>query len=208
MSPAFVLAHPGGLDKIGCHKCAKNCAQYGLHDGEYHCHSNSPLSAFTTSSAKNSGTTTPKNKNQTQNTPEITGKVSSVVDGDTVYVTAGKKRYKIRLIGIDAPELKDRLKANKCLAKESKKYLEKLIKGKFVVLKSDPLGQNEDKYKRLLRYVYFGDVWINAELVKNGYARAYTIYPFQYTEEFGDFENQARESKLNIWGNSVCLKKK
>jgi hypothetical protein len=36
MSAAF--AHPGKLDKYGCHVCRKNCKKWGLRDGQYHCH--------------------------------------------------------------------------------------------------------------------------------------------------------------------------
>lgn len=198
-SPMLTSAHPGGLDKFGCHTCKNNCAQYGLRDGEYHCHNNQP-----------SNTEKSKKTDQPQKTIiEMTGVVSSVYDGDTIYVIVNKKHYKIRLIGIDAPELNDKRASIKCLAKESKKYIEKLIKGKSIILKSDSLSEDQDKYKRFLRYVYFKNgILVNEEMIKNGYARAYTIYSFQYTEEFGDFENQARESKLNIWGGSPCFSKK
>lgn len=198
-SPMLILAHPGGLDKLGCHTCKKNCSQYGLKDGEYHCHNNQP-----------SNTEKSRKADQSQKTIiETTGVVSSVYDGDTIYVMVNRKRYKIRLIGIDAPEINDKRVSTKCLAKESKKYLEKFIKGKSIVLKSDSLSEDQDKYKRLLRYIYLKNgTSVNEEMIKNGYARAYTIYPFQHTEEFGDFENQARESRLNIWGGSSCFNKK
>lgn len=190
MLSTIVLAHPGGLNAAGCHTCRKNCAQYDLRDGEYHCHNNSSKSI----------------ELQTSSTLEMKGIVSSVVDGDTIYVIINKKRNKVRLIGIDAPEMKDQSKIKKCLAKEAKKYLEKLLKGKSVILKSDPQSQDKDKYKRILRYVYLENIFVNAELIKNGYAYAFTEYPFQYIEEFETYEDQAKERGLNIWGDGPCKK--
>ena len=136
------------------------------------------------------------------------GVVASVVDGDTIHVRVGKKILKVRLLGIDAPEMTASRKENKCLAQEAKKYLEKLVKKQLVILKSDPQGDRQDKYKRALRYVYLKDgTMINVELVKNGLVRAETFFPFQAKEEFKNFENQAKGAGLNMWGKSRCFKK-
>ncbi len=59
---------------------------------------------------------------------------------------------------------------------------------------------NRDKYKRLLRYVYDGNVFVNREMVAQGYAFSYRQYPTKYLEAFNLLEKRAREMSLGLWG--------
>lgn len=60
MIPIFISAHPGKLDKNGCHTCRTNCAQYGLTDGQYHCHNGNNSSSNNSSSLNNNYNATTK----------------------------------------------------------------------------------------------------------------------------------------------------
>jgi hypothetical protein len=61
-------------------------------------------------------------------------------------------------------------------------------------------------YKRLLAYIYlFDGSCFNAELIREGYAHAYTRLPFQFLDEFSEIEQQAREQHKGLWARAVIL---
>lgn len=60
--------------------------------------------------------------------------------------------------------------------------------------------EKRDKYGRLLAYVYKNNTLINSEIIKQGYGHAYTKYPLKYLDEFREYERQARENGLGLWG--------
>jgi micrococcal nuclease len=116
-------------------------------------------------------------------------KVVQVIDGDTVIIAGG---YHVRYIGIDAPE------------KDEKYYLEstqlnkELIEGKRVRLEKDI--SEKDKYGRLLRYVYVDNTFVNAEIVRLGYAYAKAYPPdIKYQSYLEAMETEAKQTKTGIW---------
>jgi micrococcal nuclease len=128
-------------------------------------------------------------------------KVSKVVDGDTFWVDDGsEKGIKVRLIGVDAPETR---RTNKkeigYFASESKKFLTDKLTGQEVRLASD-VGKF-DRYNRLLAYVYLKDgSFINAELVKWGYAMVMTVPPnVKHADLFLKLQREAREKSRGLW---------
>lgn len=127
--------------------------------------------------------------------------VTKVVDGDTFWANNGaEKDIKVRLIGIDAPESrKTGRKEIGYFGKEAKGYLTALLSGKSVKLVSDV--DSLDRYGRTLAYVYLQDgTFINAELVKNGYATIMTIPPnVKYSDLFLKLQTEAREKKQGLW---------
>ena len=121
-------------------------------------------SIFTISSVSASGSThvsgTPVNTNPTSNynsgnAKYFTGKVTGIIDGDTIVV----ENESVRLIGINSPE------RGEDFYEEAKKFLEDLILGEEVELEIN----GKDKYYRLLAYVYFGNENVNIELVEKCY---------------------------------------
>ena len=127
-----------------------------------------------------------------------TEKVIRVIDGDTFEINGG---IKVRLIGVDTPEMKNKNKTVDCFAQEAKRKLETLIGGKEVVLVKDV--SETDKYGRLLRYVYLGDEMINDTLIKEGYARISTFPPdVKFKDQFLADERRAREANSGLW--SAC----
>ncbi|HNV67932.1 MAG TPA: thermonuclease family protein, partial [Bacteroidales bacterium] len=118
--------------------------------------------------------------------PEVWFTVTRVVDGDTFWVDDGsEKGMKIRLIGIDAPEPRNTgTRPKGFFGAESTSYLQNLLKGKKVRLEYDVARY--DRYRRTLAYAFLEDgTFINAELVRNGYATVMTMPPnVKYAETF------------------------
>lgn len=131
--------------------------------------------------------------------------VIKIVDGDTFWVDNGtEKGLKIRFIGIDAPE--SRRMFNREIGyfgKEAKVYLTQLLTDKKVRLASDvdPL----DRYGRTLSYVYLEDgTFVNAELIKNGYAVLMTIPPnVAFADHFAKLQEEARNNKKGLWNIEI-----
>ena len=128
--------------------------------------------------------------------------VARAIDGDTIELENGEK---VRYIGVDTPETKHPKKAVQCFGKEAHEKNKELVEGKYVRLERDV--SEHDKYGRLLRYVYVvntdsnEEVFVNAELVSEGYAHASTFPPdVKFQEIFLDGQNFAREHKLGLWG--------
>jgi len=124
-------------------------------------------------------------------------KIQRIIDGDTIEL---ENIGKIRLIGVDTPELAHPLKPVQFFAKKASEYTRKIAEGKRVKLEYDQ--ERIDKYGRTLAYVYFENgKMLNSEIIKNGYGFAYTKYPFKYMEEFRRYEREAKEQELGLWGN-------
>jgi micrococcal nuclease len=123
-------------------------------------------------------------------------KVDSVLDGDTFRLENGEK---VRLIGIDAPETHHPRKPVEYFGKEASAFAKKMLEGKLVRLELDV--QERDQYGRLLAYVYLKDsTFVNAELVKQGYAQVATYPPnVKYVELFVKLQKEARENKRGLW---------
>ncbi len=138
-------------------------------------------------------------QDQTNQTNYLT--VTRVVDGDTFWADNGtEKGMKIRLIGVDAPESrKTGKKEIGYYGKEAKVYLKNLLHGKLVKLVSDV--DSLDRYGRTLSYVYLEDgTFVNADLVKNGYAMVMTLPPnVRYADVFVKLQREARENRRGLW---------
>lgn len=119
----------------------------------------------------------------------ITGKVVSVTDGDTIKVLENNKEYKIRFSGIDAPE------KSQDYGQKSKQFLSNLIFGKIVKVEIRDI----DKYNRYVSDVYLENVWINSEMIKNGYAWHYKQY--SKDQNLAKLEDTAKEKKLGLWAD-------
>lgn len=127
--------------------------------------------------------------------------VTRVIDGDTVEIEGGMH---VRYIGMDTPESVDPRKTVQCFGREAAEENRKLVDGKTVRLEKDV--SKTDRYGRLLRYVYIGDVFINDYLVRQGFAQVSTFPPdVLHQEQFLAAEREAREQGRGLWskcGNS------
>jgi len=119
-----------------------------------------------------------------------TAKVRHVSDGDSFILESGER---VRMIGVDAPELADRF------GRESKDHLMRMIRNKPVTLERDPLNEDRDRHGRLLRFVDGTD--INHKMIADGYARALLRYPFarERREAYREAETKAKMAGLGIW---------
>jgi micrococcal nuclease len=221
-----VEAHPGRTDASGGHTCRTNCDKWGYNTGEYHYHSGGGDSSSggsytapvqetvqevvvlpTNTSlplripTKTAPTAKPTPYIETALDKKKMFKVVSVIDGDTFDINLRGKVERVRLLGIDTPETKDPRKPVQCFGIEATNKLKSLIGNKFVKLVDDRTQGNRDKYQRLLRYAYDGKVFINAEMVNQGYAFSYKEYPTKFLAEFNKYEKQAREKGVGLWGS-------
>lgn len=127
-----------------------------------------------------------------------------VIDGDTIVLDGNET---LRLIGVDTPETKDARKPVQYFGQEASEFTRNLVEGKRVRLEFDQ--DRVDKYGRTLAYVYLEDgTLLNAEIIKQGYGFAYTIFPFKYLEEFRQYEKEARENERGLWAAKEEIKPK
>lgn len=130
--------------------------------------------------------------------------VVSVTDGDTFEINYNGTKTKVRLIGIDTPEsVHPNSKKNNKYGEEASKYTKSLLERKTVKLEFDVSPQ--DKYGRLLAYVYLEDgEMLNEKLLKEGYAQVATYPPnVKYVENFKELQKEARENKVGFWAENV-----
>jgi micrococcal nuclease len=128
--------------------------------------------------------------------------VARFVDGDTIVVNMNARNETVRMIGVDTPETHKPNTPVQCYGPAAAAYTKNLIGTQKVRLEADPTNQNRDRYGRLLRYVYLPDGrLIEAELIKNGYGFAYTLFPFTKKDNFVDLEKQAKADNRGLWGN-------
>jgi micrococcal nuclease len=125
--------------------------------------------------------------------------VSRVVDGDTVEVRLGGETEDVRYIGVDTPETVKPGAPVDCFGPQASAFNHRLVESRRVRL---VLGEERrDVYGRLLAYVYLGDRFVNAELVRRGLARTLTIPPNdRYAERFERLEIAASRAGRGLWG--------
>ena len=147
---------------------------------------------------------------QTLNGTEIYG-TPKIIDGDTVHIN----NKKIRLEGIDAPEIKQQCKKpvlqisvmisfqfNKnysCGVKSKVKLINKIADSKIKCI-----SLSKDRYKRYLATCYKDKINLNKWMVRNGYAVAYKRYSKDYVRD----EEYAKENKIGLWKGSFVRPEK
>jgi micrococcal nuclease len=138
--------------------------------------------------------------------------VEHVTDGDTLILDGGEK---VRLIGVDTPEMHDTDRNGRTARRmglsarvvddyaiRARAFLDKTLHSRSVHLEYD--WERKDRYGRTLAYAYreSDGLFVNAEILKEGYGFAYTRFPFKYTEEFRRLEREARDAGTGLWGES------
>ncbi len=122
----------------------------------------------------------------------ITGKVVSVLDGDTIEVITGNKtQHRVRLDGIDAPE------KSQPFGKKSTKNLKKYIAGKVINVHYT----KKDKYGRILGTIYLNDMNINLQQIKDSFAWVYAKYCKK--QSYYDAEKYAKQKKIGLWSDPI-----
>jgi len=123
------------------------------------------------------------------------GVVVDVIDGDTADVDINGEIYRVRYIGVDTPERGD------FYYQEAADANANLVLNQEIILVQDV--SDTDQFGRLLRYVYLTDgTFVNAELVRQGYARQATFPPdVAHADTFNQLEQEAREAGAGLWAN-------
>lgn len=141
------------------------------------------------------------NLKETENTQEEVT-VEEVIDGDTIRVKDLKSGevFRVRYLGIDAPELEG-LGFETCFAENAKERNEELVLDKNLILEFDT--DRYDQYGRTLAYVYTEDnIFVNLELLQEGLSRFYfDEQNILYQDEFIDAVLKAQEDFFGLWGS-------
>lgn len=134
--------------------------------------------------------------------PTDRAEVIRVVDGDTIDVEIGGREERVRLLGIDTPEVHvPDGESPDCFGAEASAYTAQLLgEGAAVRLERDVVGR--DDYGRLLAYVYRIEdgTMVNEALVRQGYARPMRIEPNGiFAERFVAAAVAAEAGGLGLW---------
>jgi endonuclease YncB( thermonuclease family) len=120
---------------------------------------------------------------------DITGKVVSVTDGDTITVLVGQEPVKVRLNGIDAPERRQ------AFGTQAREKLAALVFGETVLVRAG----SKDRYGRTLGTVIVAGQNANLEMLNAGLAWHYKAY--SKDAELSRAEADARKAKLGLWAD-------
>jgi micrococcal nuclease len=127
--------------------------------------------------------------------PAATRTCVRVIDGDTILLDGGER---VRLIGVDTPELHREGTPVQYYAREAKAFTARLVEHRRVGLAYD--RERHDRYGRTLAYVYLEDgTFVNLEIVRRGFGLAYTRFPFRFMDQFRAAERAAREAGAGLW---------
>ena len=125
--------------------------------------------------------------------------VTKVIDGDTIEIEENGVPFRVRYVGVDAPEMTGEPMAAEALAAN-----QQLLAGKKIVMVRD---QSEaDRYGRLLRFVFAGETFVNYELVRLGMARAMPYPPdLSCQAVFAAAQREALEAGRGLWSIVLSL---
>lgn len=131
--------------------------------------------------------------------------VTRVVDGDTLIINRHGTDERLRLIGVDTPELHDPRKPVECYAQQASDYT-KTLQGQHIYLETDPTQDTTDRYGRTLAYIWTATGQLfNQQLITDGYAHEYTYNtPYRYQAQFRAAEEAARTSETGLWSPNNC----
>ncbi len=129
---------------------------------------------------------------------------SKCIDGDTAKLIVDNKERTVRFLAINTPEVASNLKEAEPFGKEASEYTCKMLKeAKKITLEYEANSDVEDKYGRILAFVYADDELIEAKLIENGLAKVDYIYgDYAHVEELRKIEETARNNNIGIWGNT------
>ena len=130
-------------------------------------------------------------------------RVVHVVDGDTIDINApdaGKAKTRIRLWGVDTPEIAHGDQLEMYFGKEAKLFAERTLSGKEVNIVLAP-ERTRDKYGRLLAYIFCerGGRMFNEMLLEEGYAYADPRFNHSYKKQFEAIDKRARQAGVGLW---------
>jgi len=144
--------------------------------------------------------------------PVVTGGVAAilarVVDGDTIHALVAGKDEKVRIIGLDSPEVAKPGTPVECYAREATREAKSLLPvGAHIRLQADPSQARRDRYGRLLAHVILPDGRLFAEImIRRGFA-TYYVYdgvPPMYAARLSAAQERAMATQAGLWSPSTC----
>ena len=125
--------------------------------------------------------------------------VTRIIDGDTIEIRYAGKLTSVVLIGVDTPETVHPQKPVEPFGKEATAFTSNLLLGESVYLRFD--GNRTDTYGRLLAYLYRAPdgLFVNLEVVRQGYGKVYTVFPFKHKTLFQHYSGQAQQARRGLW---------
>lgn len=121
--------------------------------------------------------------------------VNKIINADTIQLDTGET---VKYIGVETPELNLKEGGSEFFARQAGKYNQKLVFMKKVRLEFDK--EKKDAAGRTLAYVFIKKVFVNAELIRLGYAKANIVQPNdKYKNIFLDYERKAKQSEKGLW---------
>ena len=137
---------------------------------------------------------------------DTTFSVQRIIDGDTVEIQYNGNPTKVRLIGVDTPETVHPTKPVEAFGAEASAFTRNLLLGESVYLRFD--REMTDRHGRLLAYLYRvpDGLFVNLEIVRQGYGNAYTRFPFKHMELFRQYEHRARKAGKGLWNTTTHSK--
>ena len=129
----------------------------------------------------------------------VSARVVRAIDGDTIEVAIDGGTDDVRYIGVDTPETVKPGEPVQCYGPEASAFNHRLVEGETVRLVFD--RELRDVYGRLLAYVYADGAFVNAELIRGGYARTLEIPPnTAEADRLASLEREAGEAGIGLWG--------
>lgn len=130
--------------------------------------------------------------------------VASVVDGHTILVGSEDALEKVRLLGIDCPETGQSEKERQFYGHEAVVFVANLLEGEQVFVVPERLGE-KDRHGSTLAYVYRASdgLFVNAELVRQGYGSVSEAQAFQHMDAFLQYERAAKAEKKGLWNSAA-----
>jgi len=137
---------------------------------------------------------------------QLYGRVTKVIDGDTIAVETQRGSTPVRLIGVDTPETVAPDQPIGCFGREASNYTKRVLAGRLVRLEIPRIGDSEDAYGRTLAYIWLDtnrdgryEHLFNEDLITLGLART-TTFSHEYRREFERLREEAEERGAGLWG--------
>ena len=127
--------------------------------------------------------------------------VIRIIDGDTVEILYEDQITSVQLVGVNAPETTaNPNQPPEPYGEQATAFLQEFLLDKSIYLRFDI--SKRDKYNRLLGYVYRASdsIFVNLEIIREGYGRVDTRYPFKHEDTFTNYESRAKAAKKGLWG--------
>lgn len=133
-------------------------------------------------------------------------RLSKCIDGDTFEIIENNKKKKVRMLAVDTPETKHPKKKEEPIGKLASDYTCLRLKINRIYLEYDENSDKQDKYNRILAWVFVGESLLQEELVEKGFAKvAYLYGDYKYTERLLSKEKDAKKEELGIWNKNSGL---